>query len=131
MSEENVEVVRGVFEAYLAGDATGALAAYDRTIEFDVTFRPDGGVYRGHDGVVKAMRDGAAAWDFWQFEVEEIIDAGDRVVVVIQEAGRGKGSRVQIKQTTFHVCTLRDGKIAHQKGFMDRNEALEAAGLSE
>jgi uncharacterized protein len=131
MSQENVEIVRRVFDAYLAGDVEAALAAYGPKVEFDVSFRPDGGVYRGRDGVIRAMRDGAEPWDSWQFEVEEIIDAGDGAVVVIQEAGRGKESGAEIKQTTFHVCTLRDGKITRQRGFMDRNQALKAAGLSE
>ena len=62
----------------------------------------------------------------------EFIDAGeDQVVVVERFGGRAKISGVETEQTEAVVSTIRDGKIARCREFMTRDEALDAAGLSE
>jgi hypothetical protein len=131
MSQENVEIVRRHMEAYLAGDNETALAAYDQDVEFDASIRPEGHVYRGREGVAEAMRVWSGTWEDWRVELEEIVDAGDRVLVIVWESGRGKGSGLEINQRVYSLFTLRDGAIVHWKGFLDRAQALEAAGLSE
>ena len=110
MSRENVEIVRGLLDALIGGDYETGLAALDPDVEFDMSIRPDGGVARGHEGVV---------------------DAGDQVLAVHRESGRGKGSGVPLSQTTFCVYTLRDRKVVRVEAFHTREVALEAAGLSE
>jgi ketosteroid isomerase-like protein len=131
MSEANVEIVRRQVEAYVSGDFETALAAFDREVEFDVSIRPEGQVYRGPDGVVEAMRSWSGTWDDFRLEVEEIIDAGDRVVLVDRQSGRGKGSGAPLDQQTFSVFTIREGKIVRVVWLPTREQALEAAGLSE
>ena len=133
MSQENVEIVRRMLEAYVSGDFETALAAYDPEVEFDVSIRPEGGVYRGHDGVVEAVRSWTGTWDDYRVEVEEIIDAGgDRVLLVDRQTGRGKGSAAPLDQQTFWVYTIRAGKIIRVKWLPTREQAFrEAAGLSE
>jgi uncharacterized protein len=131
MSQENVEIVRRHLEAYLSGDNETTLSYYDPEVEFDARARPGGQVYRGHEGVAEAMRVWVGAWEDWKFEVEEIIDAGDRVLVIGRESGRGRGSGVEIDQPNFIVFTLRDGRIVRWQGFVHRGPALEAAGFSE
>ena len=118
-------------EAYLSGDNETALAAYDPQVEFDASLRPEGHVYRGREGVAEAMRVWSGTWEDWNVEMEEIIDAGDHVLLIARESGRGKGSGIEIDQRIFAVFTLRGGRIVRWKGFIDRNEALEAAGLQE
>jgi ketosteroid isomerase-like protein len=131
MSEENVEVVREMIAAYVAGDNAAALAAHDPEVEFDATVRPDGRIYRGREGVAEAMRVWTGTWEEYKLEVEEMIDAGDRVLVISRESGRGKGSGVTIDQHSFSVFTLRDKQIVHYEVFLEREKALEAAGLGE
>ena len=131
MSQENVEIVRRHMEAYLSGDNETALAAYDPQVEFDASLRPEGHVYRGREGVAEAMRVWSGTWEDWNVEMEEIIDAGDHVLLIARESGRGKGSGIEIDQRIFAVFTLRGGRIVRWKGFIDRNEALGAAGLQE
>ena len=131
MSQENVEIVRHCVEAFLSGDNETALSHYDPEVEFDATARPEGQVYRGHQGVAEAMRVWVGAWEDWKFEVEEFIDMGDRVLLIARESGRGKGSGVEIDQQAFVVFTLRQGKIVRWQGFVHRDPALEAAGLRE
>jgi uncharacterized protein len=131
MSEENVEIVRRVYDGYLSGDFERALSLVDPAVECDVSIRPDGKVYRGHDGVIEALRTWSGTWEAFRIDVEEIIDGGDSVVGVERQSGRGKGSGLPMAQQTFSVFTIDDGKVTRILWLQDRGEALEAAGLSE
>ena len=71
-------------------------------------------------------------WETFEFGVEELIDAEDQVVTVVQIAGRGRGSGIEVEMRLFNVWMLRNGKVLrYEGGYRDRREALEAAGLSE
>lgn len=130
MSEANVAIVRRQLDAYVRRDKGTALAAYDPEVEFDVSIRPEGRVYRGLEGLVEAVRTWSGTWDDYRVEVEEILDAGNHVVVADHQTGRGKGSGAPLDQRTFWVYTLRDGKIVRVVWFPSREQALKAAGLS-
>ncbi len=71
------------------------------------------------------------AWDAYRFEPEEMLDHADHVVGGGMQIARGRGSGVEVRLPTFHVFTLRGGKVTRHRSFRDRSEALEAAGLSE
>jgi uncharacterized protein len=131
MSEANVEIVRRMYEAYLRGDNDAALGAFDPDVEFDVSIRPEAGIYRGPAGIAEAMRTWTGTWEDFRIEVKEIRDAGDRVLVADRQSGRGKGSGVPLDQETYTIYTMRDGKIVHAVWVDTREKALEAAGLSE
>jgi ketosteroid isomerase-like protein len=105
--------VRHHLEAYLARDNETALAAYDPAVEFDTTVRPDGRIHRGRGGVAEAMRLWTGAFENWRLDVKEYIDAGDRILVVSRQSGRGKASGLEIEQDEFGVFTLGDGRIVH------------------
>ena len=64
-------------------------------------------------------------------EIEESRDWGDRVLVVTDHRASGRASGIPISMQTGEVLTMRDGKIIRQDFFASRDEALEAAGLSE
>jgi ketosteroid isomerase-like protein len=129
MSEENVEIVRRHIDAYGSGDYDAALAAYHPEVVCDATVRPEGRIYRGREGVAEAIRVWAGTWDEWRWEIEELIDAREKVLMVVREFARGKGSGVNVVQQTFWVYTLRGGQIVHAEVLVDRDKALEAAGL--
>ena len=126
-----MEIVRRVLDDYARGENESALDALHPEVVFDQTFRPEGGLFRGREAVAEGLRTWTGAFEEWRQEIEEIIDAGDRVLVVAHEFGRGKGSGAAIEQTTFQVYEIDGGKIVHFEGFLDREDALEAAGLSE
>ena len=133
MSQENVEVVRALLSAFDRGDYEAALEGLDSEIEWQV---PPGiaigrEVYRGRGEVQRGFAEWLAAWDMHRYELEELLDHGDHVVVGGMQIGRGRGSGVEVRLPTFHVVTLRDGKITRHRSFRDRGEALEAAGLRE
>jgi ketosteroid isomerase-like protein len=90
-----------------------------------------GGVYRGIEAVRGFWREWFAAWETLRFEYE-LVDAGDRVVMLLdlQLRGRSTGIPVSFGKHAW-VNTFRDGLIVHGKFYMSHSEALEAAGLSE
>ena len=131
MSEENVEIVRRINDAYLAGDFETALGLIDPDVEFDISMRPDGKVYRGHEGVIEGLRTWTGTWEDYSFEVTELIDAGEHVIAVDRQSGRGKGSGMPLEHSFSAVYTIRDGMVVRMAWFTNRADALEAAGLSE
>jgi ketosteroid isomerase-like protein len=129
MSQENVEIVRRAFQ-YLASGRGGSevLASFDP----NVVMKP---VETGATCGVNAIRDNFERWqstfDEIEVTVEEIIDAGDRVVHCAHWRGRGTGSGIKVDARYYEVYTLRDGKIIRVDEYTERAEALKAAGLSE
>ena len=133
VSQENVEIVRALLRAYDSGDYEAALEGLDPEIEWHappgVTIGQE--VYRGRMEVDKGFAEWQRPWDSYRFELEEMLDHGDHVVVCGTQVARGRGSGVEVRLPTYHVVTLRNGKITRHRSFHDRAEALEAAGLSE
>ena len=87
------------------------------------------GVYRGHEGVERFFADWLAVWEDYSVENREYIDAGDSVVLVFRQHGRGRGSGVPAERDFFSVYDLRRGKVTRFRLFESRAAALEAAGL--
>ena len=131
MSQENVEIVRRMWEAFLANDFQTALSAYDPDVEWDGTNLPDGQVGRGLDAITDHLTRWSDMWESWHVEVERVIDAGrDHVVVFIRETGRSS-SGLDMDERHGELYEVRHGKIMRRQGFSDPNEALQAAELGE
>jgi ketosteroid isomerase-like protein len=137
MSHENVEILRGMYEAWMAGDDEAAYSIFDPAIRLNpdpeaswVGMDED---YVGHDGVRRYMDAVNEAFEEYRPEVERIIDAGEgRVLTLAVEHGRGRGSGAEVQAArTAHLWTLRDGMAVRLDLFLDRSRALEAVGLSE
>ena len=88
-------------------------------------------VYQGHEGVRQFWPEGLSGFGEIDFEVDELIDAGDQVLAVIREREVGRASGVPVEATHLAVWTLAEGKVTQMQVFDDRQQALEAAGLSE
>ena len=88
--------------------------------------------YRGRDGIVEFMRTWTEDFDDWSIEDERLIDApGDRVVALASQTAIGKGSSVPVELRYGMVFELEDGQVIRIRNYLDPNEALEAAGVSE
>jgi ketosteroid isomerase-like protein len=130
---ENVEIVRRMNERFAAGDRESWREVIHPDVVWDMSRSSMPGqahVYRGHEGVVRFFRDWLGTWQDYGFEERELIDAGDSVVVVFREHGRGKGSGIEIEQEFFGVWDLRDGRIVRFRAFDSKAEALAAVGLT-
>jgi ketosteroid isomerase-like protein len=130
MSQENVEIVRRMHDAWAQGDRDAARAAYDENVVF--IFRAvDAPVSHGVAAMERALERWRRTWDEYSVEIDELIDAGDHVVVVTRQHGRGKGSGVEVEHTSVIVYTLLGSKIVRGESFDTKEQALEAAGLRE
>ena len=132
MSEENVETVRQVYEG-VSARLEVPRELFDPDYEFDNTeLWPDLVEVLGFDDAQEAMREYWETFDAYRVEIDEVIyaDAG-RVVDVVRDGGRLKGTDAEVWNRFVHVWTLRDGRIVRLSVHTDRNRALEAAGLSE
>jgi hypothetical protein len=145
MSRENVELLRGAWEDYLAGkadlDAEGTVIKlpgedwWDPAIEWDASEArvPDlAGVYQGKDAVRRWWREWLAAWETLDFEYE-LVDAGDHVVALIDhQRMRGRSTDIEVSMGKYaQVATFREGLMVHWKVYLSQSEALEAVGLHE
>ena len=78
------------------------------------------------------LQDWFDTFDDLKVEPLEVIDAGqDQAVAVVRFDGRAKLSGVEADLTFAALYTVRDGKVARGREYWTRDEALEAAGLSE
>jgi ketosteroid isomerase-like protein len=132
MAERNVETVRRVYEGVNARMEVPR-ELFDPAYEFDNTeLWPDVGGVLGFDAAQDAMREYWQTFEAYRVEIEEVIHADEgRVVNVVRDGGRMKGTDAEISNRFFHVWTLRDGKIVGLSVHTDRKRSLEAAGLSE
>ena len=132
MSQENVEIVRRVFEAWTTRDYSALPELTHADFSLDLSrniFNPD--IYRGVDGIRLFFKRVDDMWDELEVTPEEIIDGDDRVVVGTRVTGTGRGG-VEAGMLVFQVWEFREDKVARiTGGFQDLAEALEAAGLSE
>jgi ketosteroid isomerase-like protein len=138
MSEEHVELSRRAFAAFNRGgvDACVSEGIWSPEIIWDAT--PSGipglGTYRGQAEVRRFMeKDWFAAFPFdeWEVVVEDMIDAGDQLVIICRQHGRGASSGAVAELELAQVSTMRDGQIVRIDNYLDRAKALEAAGLRE
>jgi ketosteroid isomerase-like protein len=134
MSEENVEVVRRWIEYYNQRDTDGLIGLTTPDFEMKSVFADieSGGVFRGYEGFpfayFKALDD---AYEHFELEGLDFIDAGAAVIFVADIHWRGTGSGAEGRSPLFAVFWLRAGKVFREESFTDRAEALEAVGLSE
>lgn len=138
MSQENVDIVSRVFEAVARRDTPSILALYDPEVE--VHFAPGtladrmggAGPFRGYEGLRAFDRELRQAFQDFETNCEELIEAGERVVSVSRYRARGRRSGIEVDgPPQFGIWTIAEGRIARVDWFDTRDEALEAAGLAD
>jgi ketosteroid isomerase-like protein len=138
VSQKNVEIVRKLAEGFQRRQHERAFEFYDPEIEWDASnlheLIPDlAGVYRGHEEVRTYWRRWLSAWSDLHFEIQEILEAGDKVVLLVRNQrqwGRHSGLATDFPPYAM-VFTFRDGKVIRWKSYSDQESALEATGLSK
>ena len=134
MSQENVEIVRRMYEFWSGGDWEGMVKLVDADVEQHGTVGglEEGHISRGIDEIRQRFEaENIEVWEEHRIEPVRFIDAGERVVVIQHEYQRGKGSGVEIEIDTASVFNVRGGRIVRIQPYMNPAEALEAVGLSE
>ncbi len=138
MSRENVEklreayeLVNNEFEALKRGELDAFVAFFDPDVVIEYVDAPDPERYEGHEGVRKWFHDSFGIWESVFLEVEEFIEVGDWTLVQLRARARGERSGAELEVPLTATHRFRDGRIVHDRVYLDRDEALKAAGLSE
>ena len=131
MSQENVQVVRGTFDAMRRRDHRAAArgfhadAVWHNTTEF-----PGPRSCVGRDAIMEFWKGMLDPFD-GDTSVERLIEGEDTVVLGLHSVGRGKASGVPIDVHWSAAFHLREGKISRVDVHGDWAKALHAAGMTE
>ena len=133
MSQENVEIVRELLEAYNRADFDAVNEKCDDDFEFtSVMSAVEETSYKGKDTWERYWHDMHQTWDDWRLEEIRVLDGGgDRVAVLMRLVGKGRTSGVPVDRKIGIAYRMRDGKMWRARSYLDPREALEAVGLSE
>ena len=131
MSEENVEIVRAAIDAYNRGDHEAALKDAAPELEYDLSRAtgPLPGVY-ARDQVVPFLSEFAENWQSVRIEPHEFIEVGEQVIVPWTAHMMGRDG-IEVQARVAWTWTIREGRVERLCMYQEREEALEAAGLSE
>jgi len=88
-------------------------------------------LYTGLSGFRDGWRDWLAPWASYRTEIEDMIDLGDDVAVLVRDYGRRTPGAPEVDTITAGVYTVREGKIARAEFYSHRSDALRAMGLEE
>ena len=132
MSEENVEIVRRVYELYNAREFDDLLTLLAADFVFVMLPTvPGASTYEGPEGFMQFVSDTEQPFGTLRYEIEASRAVDNNVVVATTATGRGVRSEVNTELRFASVWTLCDGRATRHEGFLAYEEALEAAGLSE
>ena len=123
-------LVRAVYEAVDRGNLEAANSCLHPEIEFHTyVHSPEAGIYRGREAVQKYNEGLFEQFERLRIEVQELIEAGDRVVAMTTQHAVPKGGRQEIEVHVAEVWTVRDLLLAERHSYATKEQALEAAGL--
>ncbi len=131
MSREAVEIIRASYEAFAGGDWDAAFEVVEP--DFELIPPAEAPVERlvGAANVKRWFADLWSAVGDVSLEVEQLIDADGFVVAFVRLRTSPRGSDAEFEQRIAHLWTVHGTKLIRCQVFLERNEALEAGGLSE
>jgi ketosteroid isomerase-like protein len=135
MSQQNVDGVRRMMQAFNDGDVEAMVAECDPTVEWEEQFIPGRDrVYLGHEGVrrwaedVRGMEEELGSLEG---RIEVVEETDDSLIAAVRLEGEGTSSGVRVDMHVYLVGTFREGKLVRRQVFPTHAEALEAVGLRE
>jgi hypothetical protein len=132
VSQEAVEIVRGLYADLTHGDLAAAEARLGANVEWDTTVRgSDGGVVYGAKGVISATREWLDAWEDVGLEVRKIRDIGDLIGAHLRQHARGKSSGIEGDVDAFASFRVSGEKIVGYREYSTWSETVQAVGLKE
>ena len=132
MSQENMEIAGKMLRLIEVRDEEGFVECFDPDCEFLLPRNLlEGGSYRGHEGVRRALADVYATWKEVSFEIEDIRAVGSSVVVLSRTTNVGRRGVPPVTYPTAYFYEIRGGQILYFRPYQSVREALEAAGLSK
>jgi len=131
MSQENVEIVRKMYDGFSRAGVEGMFEFMDPDVDHRaIEGAPDDiGVFCGYDAMRRYYGEWLEMFDDLHMVAEELTDVSEQVVAAVHVTAGMRGSRAKIDMRLGVVWTLREGRIVHGREYATREEALEAVGL--
>jgi len=132
VSAANVETLRRIYERWGSGDFSAGVELYDPHVVLVLRADfPEAGPHYGLDAIRRYMRgDFLRDFDGPTIAADEFIDAGDSVVVKVDQRATGPASGAPVSMRYFQVWTFRGGAVIRIESIMERADALAAVGLT-
>jgi ketosteroid isomerase-like protein len=125
MSHENVEKVRAGFAAHNRGDLDAWLDLYDPEVEFETLLL---GTHQGKEAMRSLYDENQANQSGYTATPVELIDAGDKVITVVQVGGAGTASQIALDDQIAFIQTFKDGLVVREQTFRNREEPSKPPG---
>jgi ketosteroid isomerase-like protein len=130
MSKENMDIVGRHIDALNRRDLAGFVGLTTSDYELLPAMTGFAGAcFRGREGVETYFEELHDAWEEFRVVGEEFLDLGDRVLVLMRVEGLGRGSGIPVDARQAIIVDVRGDKISRTRSYLDRAEALRAAGL--
>jgi len=133
VSERNVDLTRGILDAWNSRDIEAFVAGCDPGVEIHSAFAALGAAqYSGHDGVLDWWRDLDDAWggDF-NVEPEAFFDLGNRTLAFVVWRARGRHSGADVSMSPAFLASWRDDLMVFYKSYTQRDDAMHDLGVTE
>ena len=116
-------------EDWFASTAEAVAGFFDPDVESVPAWRGTGTTYSGIDGFREMWLDWLEPWASYHVQVDEMIEVGDSVVVLVRDRARRHGMDVEVELISGSLWTFRAGKIVRVRFYANREELREAVGL--
>ena len=132
MSEGHIELVRRTYAAWNRGDISGLIELTHpdfQWVEPREIVGASGG--RGRPGFERYLRSFSEVWQEFSWHPETFRHAGDLLLVVVREVGRGRLSGARVEQRLAHLWTIRNGRSVRMERYVDQRQALARLSAGE
>ncbi len=134
MVEAHESLIRQAARAFNERDVDEVVASMHSEAEVELIGGFDGVMgqsFQGEEGVRRFCQEWFTAFKTMTVEVERLLDAGERILILTRLKATGAGSDAPVELLGAAIYSFRDGKIARIDFYYDRDQALEAVGLSD
>ena len=127
--EKNVQIVKDFFAAIGSYNEQDLLALAAEDIEWIIPGEgwPLAGTHRGHAGLAALLKKASKEVETKYAKPPEFVAQGDRVLVIGVATGKIKATNKPFKDDWVFDITVRDGKVAHIKEYIDTQALARAS----
>jgi ketosteroid isomerase-like protein len=130
MSQENITVIRGMYDSFSRGDVTSVLGQMHQHIDWreaENFIYADRSPYRGPQAVLEGvfMRL-ASEWADFKVMPEEWLDAGNHIVVLGTYSGRHKETDREVRAQFAHIWGVTHGRVVRFQQYTDTKQFADA-----
>jgi|SRR5262245_6559402 len=129
MSQENVNIVRGIYKSFARGDVPAVLEVLDPEVEWRLA---ENWIYADRNPLIgpQAIVEGtftrlAAEWEEFSVIPEQLLSSGDHVIALGTYTGTYKSTGKQVHAQFAHIYTFARGKVRKLQQYTDTMQFAE------